>query len=54
MCLMISTVVLSRVQSFLPVMKEADKELRKRIQTETSESLDIEAVADGEACIEMV
>lgn len=47
-------IVLSRVQSFLPVMKEADRELQKRLQSEPPEQLNIEAVADGEACIQMV
>ena len=49
--------MLGRVQSFLPELKEADEELKQRLQSQPDcdlTDLDIESVEDGEAHIEMV
>ena len=46
--------MLGRVQSFLPQLKDADKELKERLQSHDPDDLDIENVAEGEACVEMV
>ena len=46
--------VLDRAQSFLPQLREANQELRQRLQSQTQGDIDIESVEEGEACIEMV
>ena len=46
--------VLGRVQSFLPQLEDADRELKERLQSNDPDDLDIENVAEGEACVEMV
>ena len=45
---------LSRVRSFLPQLKHADSVLQQRMKEEPQENVDIENVADGQPCIEMV
>ena len=45
---------LSRVRSFLPQLKHADSVLQQRMKEEPQENVDVENVADGQLCIEMV
>ena len=47
-------IALSRVRSFLPQLKHADSVLQQRMKEEPQENVDIENVADGQPCIEMV
>ena len=56
-CLSTTFIVLGRVQSFLPQLKEADQQLKQRLHSQPDcdlTDLDIESVEDGEAHIEMV
>ena len=46
--------MLGRVQSFLPQLEDADRDLKERLQSHDPDDLDIENVAEGEACVEMV
>lgn len=46
--------VFSELEAMLPRLAAAERELRQRLSSEPAGSLSMEAVGDGEPCIEMV
>lgn len=52
--LLLCSAVFSELEALLPRLAAAERELRQRLGSEPAGSLSMEAVEDGEPCIEMV